>query len=115
MPAELTFSRNPSGGGCIVVGHTQSTNITLVDAVKSSLTGGVDGFLLKVNSAGTSFDYSTYIGGEGSDKIVVVEYLSNQNVLVAGTTTSTNLPLPSGIQTTLSGGADGFLMKLSEQ
>ena len=51
--------------------------------------GGGDGFVAKVNAAGTGLDYAGYIGGSGYDLAHGVGVDSAGNAYVAGATSST--------------------------
>jgi hypothetical protein len=58
--------------------------------------------------------YATAIGGPGSDKAFDVAVDGAGNAYVAGETESTSsFPTPGGVQTTLAGGKDAFVAKLS--
>ncbi|MFO1321692.1 MAG: DUF4347 domain-containing protein [Burkholderiales bacterium] len=61
-------------GYAYVVGETSSTDLAIVGGADSSWNGGTtDGFLLKLNAAGTSVLYSTYYGGGGADYLAGVD------------------------------------------
>lgn len=72
-----------------------------------------DAILIKMDRNLSSFQYSTYIGGmswdEGRDLIPI----SENNVLMGGSTQSSNFPMSSNSNDrTLNGGADLFLINL---
>lgn len=72
-----------------------------------------DVFLAKFNTNGT-FQWSTYVGGDGDDLSQAVAVDHAQNVVLSGTTTSSNQIATTGIhQETLSGDSDGFIAKFS--
>ena len=48
--------------------------------------------MTKLNSAGNAIVFSTYLGGDGADISAGVAVDSAFNVVVAGTTTSSNFP-----------------------
>jgi hypothetical protein len=50
----------------VVTGTTLSNNFPMLNAFDNSLNGR-DGFLTRINAAGSALVYSTYIGGDGSD------------------------------------------------
>ncbi|MCP4707119.1 MAG: hypothetical protein GY869_00720, partial [Planctomycetes bacterium] len=55
-------------GNAYLVGLTASPNFpTTLGAYDESNNDMVDGFLVKLNPTGTSLDYSTFFGGDGSD------------------------------------------------
>ncbi len=73
-------------GSAYVTGGTQSTNFpTTTRAFQTTFGGGVvDGFVTKLNPAGSMLDYSTYLGGTGLDTGfgIAVDTLPNPNAYV---------------------------------
>jgi hypothetical protein len=51
-------------GRPVVVGSTYSSNFPLVNAFQTTLHGGPDAFVSRVNHAGTLLEFSTYLGGD---------------------------------------------------
>src|SRR6202030_3154406 len=57
-----------SSGNAYVVGWTNSTDFpTTAGALQTTLSGGHDVFVTKVNPSGTALVYSTYLGGSGEE------------------------------------------------
>ncbi len=56
-----------STGAAYVAGSTMSTNFPAKNALQSRLAGGRNAFVLKLNPAGNSLVFSTYLGGSGLD------------------------------------------------
>jgi Beta-propeller repeat len=57
--------------------------------------------------------YSTYFGGDNTDRIVDIEIDSSENIYVVGRTKSSDLPVTSGAWSTYNNGSeDIFVMKL---
>lgn len=77
-----------STGNAYVVGETYiAGDFPVVNAYQSTFGGGSnDAFLVKVNSTGTALDYSTFLGGTGSDQATGVAVDSSGSAYVAGTT-----------------------------
>jgi hypothetical protein len=103
-------------GNAHVVGTTQSSNFPVSNALQSSHGGGTDdGFLVKINAAGTAVAFSTYIGGSGGDGANDIEIDGSGNLYVAGPTNSANFPGVNGssLQSTHAGNGDGYLLKLN--
>lgn len=104
-------------GAAYVTGYTYSGNFPLTGgAAQPGFSGGVsDGFVSKFSPTGTTFVYSTYLGGNGTDAGRGVAVDSSGAVLLIGTTTSTNFPVTAGaVQDAYGGGSgDGFLIRLS--
>src|SRR5439155_275203 len=63
--------------------------------LQASNAGGADAFITKLDPAGATILFSTYLGGDGRDTPSGVAVDSASNVAVAGTTTSTNFPTSS--------------------
>ncbi len=81
----------------------------------AAFAGAGDAFLTQLNPAGTALLYSTYLGGAAGDAGLAVA-VNPSNVVFAGLTGSTNLPLTSGaVQASAGGGAyDGFLGRFGD-
>jgi hypothetical protein len=96
-----------------VTGTTESANFPMANAFQSNLLGTRDSFVTKVNSAGDTLAYSTYLGGNQNDlgNGIAVDGLGN--AFVAGTTDSTNFPTKS-VQDTPGGLNDAFVAKVQE-
>jgi uncharacterized protein (TIGR03437 family) len=114
-----------ASGNVYVVGTTASTDFpTTPGAYQTSFGGGVvpldptksrgeqgDGFVTKLNSAGTLI-FSTYLGGSGNDfaEDVVADA---SGVYVGGGTTGNFPTTPGAFQKTAPGGFDMFAVKLN--
>ncbi|MBZ5652305.1 MAG: SBBP repeat-containing protein [Acidobacteriia bacterium] len=84
-------------------------------AFQTALAVAPDVFVTKLNAAGSTVVFSTYLGGDGVDTTAGVAADSAFNVVVAGTTTSTNFPTSSAsaFQATPAGaGAHAFVSQL---
>jgi len=88
-----------------VAGHTNSTDFPTRNPFQSTLSGGQDGFITKINATGTQILYSTYIGGSGDDFINDLALDAAANVYLAGTTASTNFPVSNAIRSSNAGGS----------
>ena len=76
--------------------------------------GGQDGVALKLDYNLSHLLWSTYFGGGGSDAIYSIDVDSEYNLLVAGGTNSSDLPVTAGCYKPTYGGgtADGFIAKI---
>ncbi len=74
---------------------------------------GSDAFLMKLNAAGTSAVYSTYLGGTLSDHVNGIAVDSQGNAYLAGQTESANFPLVNALQSVNSGRIGGFVAKFN--
>jgi Beta-propeller repeat len=100
-------------GNAYVTGLTSSTDFpTTAGAFQTTLAGGFDAFVTKLNPAGSvSLVYSTYLGSGGGSGIAAD---ASGNAYVTGSTDSTNFPTTKGAFQTIYGGgiSDGFVTKL---
>ncbi len=79
-------------------------------AMQSSLGGGQDGVVCRLDSNLSTLYYSTYIGGLGEDAAFSLVLNSTGEVAICGGTTSSNFPTTTGaLHTTNQGGTDGFV------
>ena len=103
-----------TSGNAYVTGSTSSSNFpTTPGALGRTLGGGNDCYVTKINSSGTSYNYSTYIGGGGNDGGVSIVTDSTSIAYVTGSTTSTNFPTSSNaISRTLNGPQDAFVARV---
>ncbi len=99
-----------------IVGTTQSPDFPSRGGVQSSITGGRDVFVAKLNPAGDQILFSTFLGGSGDEAVrAVVAIDSRGDVYVTGSTSSVDFPVTEGApQQVFGGGAsDAFVTKLS--
>src|SRR5262249_22829828 len=69
----------------------------------------------KLNPSGSALDYSTYVGGTGSDEATRIAVDSDGNAYVTGYTSSIDFPTAKPYQALLGGlcGYDAFVFKLA--
>jgi uncharacterized protein (TIGR03437 family) len=81
-------------GNAFIAGGTNATDFPVTPgALQSSISGGTDGFVLKLNRTATSLSYSTYLGGTGGDNVTSIAVDSTGSAYVSGSTSSTNFPV----------------------
>ena len=105
-----------AAGNAYVAGTTSSTNFpTTTGVLAPTPGGGSDGFVSKINPAGSALVYSTFLGGSADDQVLGLAVLSNGNAFVSGVTASRNLPMGGSVlnRQYLGGSSDGFLLQLS--
>jgi len=80
-----------------IAGSTTSTDFPPAGSPvqSSNAGGGGDVFIAKLDSAGSTLLFSTYLGGTGTDTPAGIGVDSAGNVAVAGTTTSSDFPTSS--------------------
>ena len=79
-----------ASGNLYVVGSTLSSNFPVQGQLQDNQSG-MDGFVTKINAAGTAFVFSTYIGGRGTDYFNDVA-VDGGHIYLAGATGSGNYP-----------------------
>jgi len=105
-----------SAGSAYVTGQTRSNDFPTVNAIQATFGGGTpdgDGFVTKVNAAGSAFVYSTYLGGSTNDVGADIAVDSSGNAHVTGNTASANFPTANAFDSTLGGTSDAFITKLN--
>jgi uncharacterized repeat protein (TIGR01451 family) len=109
-----------NGTGVYVTGFTASTNLPVVAPLQLNNGGGFDAFVAKLNPAGTSFLYSTYLGGAANENFMAAVTSTNPitvdaaSAYVTGYTASTNFPTAVPLQPAKSGGQDAFVAKIDD-
>lgn len=110
-----------SAGNIYVTGNTASSNFPVQNAYQGLYGGGTtttppedegDGFLIKINAAGSSLLYSTYLGGSGNDSGWGIGVDDLGNAYITGWAWSTNFPVMNPIQAANAGSADAIVLKI---
>lgn len=99
-------------GGLIIAGQTDSPSFPTRNAVQATLGGASDTFVLRLDPQLCSVVAGSYFGGAGSEGNVSVAVDGQGDIILAGATTSSNLPLQDAQQGRLAGGADAFTARL---
>jgi outer membrane protein assembly factor BamB/plastocyanin len=105
-----------ASGRAYLTGVTNSTNFpTTSGAFQRSFRGGTwDSFLAKLSPAGSSLNYSTYLGGTGDDQgFGVTLDPTGTYPILTGTTRSTNFPVAHAFHSANAGGYDAFVTKIN--
>jgi Beta-propeller repeat/Immunoglobulin domain/Abnormal spindle-like microcephaly-assoc'd, ASPM-SPD-2-Hydin len=105
-----------ASGAAYVAGQTFSSNFpTTAGAFQTAYRGSGDAFVAKVSPAGTSLQYSTYLGGSRTDNAegIAVDVLGN--AFVTGQTYSDDFPTAAAIQSVNGGNqdADAFVTEIN--
>jgi hypothetical protein len=91
IPAAIAVD---SAGEAYLSGSAQELDFPTANAFQSTYGGGSsDGFLLKLDSSGSTLLFSTYFGGTSSDAVTAMALDSAGNVVVVGGSNSANFPL----------------------
>jgi uncharacterized repeat protein (TIGR01451 family) len=99
-------------GNAYIVGSTASQNFPVTNAFQSAIGGFSDAFVAKLNSAGTAFIYSTYLGGNGFEQGSAVSVRAGSPYVV-GETTSPNFPVANPFMPAPTSGSDAFVTKFN--
>jgi hypothetical protein len=93
-------------------GWTTSADFPLLKYFDSTIVG-FEGFVTRLDPASDTLVYSTLLGGSGSDQVTALAVSSADAVLIAGLTSSTDLPVPAAWDPSFNGGSsDAFFMKM---
>jgi hypothetical protein len=103
-------------GNAFVTGKTDSKNFPTTGKVyDSSYNGNGDVFVSKLNPNGTKLLFSTFVGGSNNEGGNSIALDPLGNVLVAGTTFSSNFPTTiEAMDRTFNGTSDHFMLKLNQ-
>ena len=102
-----------ASGNAYVTGPTSGNFPTTAGAFQPVHHGSLDAFAAKLNSAGSSLLYSTYLGGSNYDNGLSIAADSSGNAYVVGWTDSTDFPTASPLQPAYGGSSDTFVAKLN--
>jgi hypothetical protein len=97
-----------AAGNVYVTGRTSSGNFPIVGGFDSNVAGN-DAFVVRVAAAGSSLDWSSFLGGASSDYGTGIAVDGAGDVVVVGQTTSSDFPSMGGFDSTLSGTLDAFV------
>jgi uncharacterized protein (TIGR03437 family) len=92
-----------ASGNVYVAGSTQSIIFPLRNALQSERKGGADGFVAKLNPAGSMLLYATLLGGAGNDSVGGLAVDTEGNAYLTGSTTSFDFPTTQALQANKSG------------
>lgn len=98
-------------GNAYVTGETRSTNFPTQNGL-SGFGGYKDAFVTKVNAAGNTLLYSTYLGGNNYDIGTAIAVDSQGYAYVTGQTDSNDFPIKNAFQSTRTG-TEAFVTKLN--
>src|SRR5204863_6336 len=105
-----------TSGNAYVTGRALSTNFpTTAGSFQTTLGGGGDAFVTKLNPTGSGLVYSTFLGGSrGQEEGFEIAADAVGNAYVTGFTSSTDFPTTAGaFQTTIGSTHSAFVTKLN--
>ena len=119
--SDLAFIRDididASGNVYFALSQVSSTNASIAHLItansfQTTHAGGTDGIVGKLRNDGAVIEWGTFLGGSNSDNTNPTLRLDSQgNVLVAGYTNSSDMPVRAGFGTTSGGQLDMHLTK----
>jgi gliding motility-associated-like protein len=74
--------------------------------------GNQDGIVFSLSPTLSSINFSSYLGGNGEDAVYGIRFDSENNMLVCGGTTSSDLPGNTNVKFPYKGDVDGFIAKI---
>jgi beta-propeller repeat-containing protein len=100
-----------SAGSAFVVGKTASTSFPGSSSTRPAA-NGVDGFVAKLNAAGSAYAYLTFIGGHGDDSVNAVAVDSLGDAVITGNA-GDGLTTVNSIQSYFTGQTDVLVGRLT--
>lgn len=102
-------------GNVFISSVTGSANFPIVNGFDNTFNAGVtDGVIAKLSADLSSIIWSSYIGGSGFDAAYSIKFDNNNNIVLAGGTTSVDFPVTAGAyQTTFNGIVDGWIARIA--
>ncbi|TAJ14606.1 MAG: hypothetical protein EPO68_12660, partial [Planctomycetota bacterium] len=115
MNCEMAFGVDAeSAGEVVAVGVSQSSNYPTTPGAYDTVWNNDDVLVTRLDGAGATLLYSTFIGGGAIDIAQAVRTLANGDALICGTTSSNDFPVTAGaFDTTLGGHGDAFVLRLN--
>ncbi|HLK33417.1 MAG TPA: SBBP repeat-containing protein, partial [Terriglobales bacterium] len=102
-----------------ITGGTNYTDLPVANAFQSTMKGAENAFVAKINAAGTTALFLTYLGGSGTDIGNGIGVDSAGNTYITGSTSSADFPVLASAGSTLyqgsygGGASDAFATKLA--
>lgn len=98
-----------------IASSSRSSNFPVLNSFQSTIGGQQDGVVFKLSSDFSTMLWSSFFGGTQNDACYSVKIDSSYNVLVAGGTSSNNIPgSAGGLNPAYMGGkTDGFVFKIT--
>lgn len=112
-------------GDTYIAGQTSSVDFPTLNAIQSTLAGTANGFVAAWNGQTGALEYSTFLGGSGTDSVSAVAADAAGDAYVAGSTSSADFPQKYAFQSSFGNcyynpeggcaGVDAFLAVISPQ
>lgn len=109
-----TSIRVASAGDVWLAGYTNSMDFPLATPWQDSNHGGFDGFVAHLSADGSTLLSSSYLGGTNDDQIWGIAAASTGQIVVTGSTTSTDFPItPGAMQASAAAGENAFVAQIN--
>jgi uncharacterized protein (TIGR03437 family) len=106
-----------TAGNAYITGNTESPNFPTTSGAFQRIYGGSsDAFVTKLNPSGTALIYSTYLGGSGEDRALLLMGIavdSGGSAYVTGGAGANFPTTPGAFQSVFGGQTDAFVTKLN--
>jgi hypothetical protein len=102
-----------ASGSAYVTGRSYSPDYPTTPGAFDTANASADAFVSKLDPSGSALDYSTYLGGSGSEVGYGIAVDSSGSAYVTGHTASADFPVTPGALDTTLGYSDGFVLKLA--
>ena len=100
-------------GNAYVGGFTNSADFPTQAPLQATIGGNFDGFVAKIDPAGSALVYSTYIGGSERDFVLGIDVDDAGQVYMTGDVESQDFPLANALQPVWGGVWDSWAAKLT--
>ena len=102
-------------GAVYLTGESGSSQVpTTPSAFQTGLGGSIDLFLARIAADGSAVEWASYFGGNAIEQVFDIETDPSGGVIVAGSTTSTDLQgTPNAFQPASGGRDDGFIARFT--
>jgi fibronectin type 3 domain-containing protein len=97
-----------------VVGTTDGVDFTVAGGFDTIFGGETDAFIARYSPTGP-LQYITFYGGIGAEAATAAVSDPTDGLYIVGTTTSTDLGVVGGFDTTFGGGVDAFVLKMGRE
>ena len=99
-----------ASGRVFIGAQTASTDSPAIEAFQNTFAGGEsDVVVTRLNASLTQIDYSTFLGGSGTDKCHAVAVADTSIIYLAGESGSVDFPVKRALQGSPGGGNEAFL------
>lgn len=110
---EITHALAIADNGDVIVAlRTNSPNYSIpAGAYLNKYQGNFDALIVRLDANLTQLRAATYFGGNGDDTIQALTIAPNGEIIVAGTTSSSDFPVTDGAYSSHKGKADSFIAR----